>query len=56
MPSERGEIYFKSNGVLTLGVEIELQLINAKDYNLCSRATEVLNATAHLEKLSLNFI
>ncbi|VEB38938.1 glutamate-cysteine ligase [Legionella sainthelensi] len=54
-PSERGEIYFKSNGVLTLGVEIELQLINAKDYNLCSRATEVLNATAHLEKIKPEF-
>lgn len=54
-PSEHGEIYFKSNGVLTLGVEIELQLINPEDYNLCSRATEVLNATAHLEKIKPEF-
>lgn len=54
--SENEEIYFKSNGILTLGVEIELQLINAEDYNLCSRATEVLNATKHLEKLNQSFI
>ncbi|KTC93429.1 carboxylate-amine ligase [Legionella cincinnatiensis] len=53
--SDMGEIYFKSNGVLTLGVEIELQLINSEDYNLCSRATEVLNATAHLEKVKPEF-
>lgn len=53
--SEKEEIYFKSNGVLTLGVEIELQLINAEDYNLCSRAAEVLNATKHLEKIKPEF-
>lgn len=49
------EIYFNSNGILTLGVEIELQLIDAEGYNLCSRATEVLNATAHLEKIKQEF-
>ncbi|WP_058534657.1 carboxylate-amine ligase [Legionella saoudiensis] len=53
--SDQEEIYFKSNGVLTLGVEIELQLINAEDYNLCSRAAEVLDATAHLEKIKPEF-
>ncbi|MFJ1267094.1 YbdK family carboxylate-amine ligase [Legionella lytica] len=53
--SDKDEIHFKSNGVLTLGVEIELQLINAEDYNLCSRAAEVLNATRHLEKIKPEF-
>lgn len=49
------EIHFNSNGVLTLGVEIELQLIDSKNYNLCSRATDVLNATFDLEKIKQEF-
>lgn len=49
------EIYFRSNGVLTLGVEIELQLIDASSYNLCSRAEEVLKETSHLEKIKPEF-
>lgn len=53
--STEEEIHFNSNGVLTLGVEIELQLIDSKNYNLCSRATDVLNATAHLEKIKQEF-
>ncbi|WP_131778604.1 carboxylate-amine ligase [Legionella bozemanae] len=53
--SEQEEIFFKSNGVLTLGVEIELQLIDSENYNLCSRATDVLSATAHLEKIKPEF-
>ncbi|MCW8385469.1 YbdK family carboxylate-amine ligase [Fluoribacter dumoffii] len=52
---ENEEIYFKSNGVLTLGVEIELQLIDSENYNLCSRAAEVLAATTHLEKIKPEF-
>lgn len=52
---EQEEIFFKSNGVLTLGVEIELQLIDSENYNLCSRATDVLGATAHLEKIKPEF-
>ncbi|WP_242602319.1 glutamate-cysteine ligase family protein, partial [Legionella parisiensis] len=52
---EQEEIFFKSNGVLTLGVEIELQLIDSENYNLCSRATDVLSATAHLEKIKPEF-
>jgi carboxylate-amine ligase len=49
-PTEQ-EISFNSNGVLTLGVEVELQIIDSKSYNLCPRATDVLNATSHLEKI-----
>lgn len=52
---ETDEIYFNSNGVLTLGVEIELQLIDPENYNLCARAEEVLNATAHLDKVKPEF-
>ncbi|STX71790.1 carboxylate-amine ligase [Legionella parisiensis] len=49
------EILFNSNGILTLGVEIELQLIDAETYNLCSRAEDVLNAVSHLEKIKQEF-
>ncbi|BCA95386.1 hypothetical protein TUM19329_17470 [Legionella antarctica] len=52
---EDSEIYFRSNGCMTLGVEIELQLIDDVDYNLCSRAEEVLKATAHIEKIKPEF-
>ncbi|KTD03114.1 carboxylate-amine ligase [Legionella feeleii] len=53
--SEENEIYFRSNGILTLGVEVELQLIDATDYNLCSRAEELLEATTPLEKVKPEF-
>lgn len=53
--TEDEEIFFRSNGVLTLGVEIELQLIDSPTYNLCSRAEEVLNKTAHLDKIKPEF-
>lgn len=53
--SEVDEIYFNSNGVLTLGVEIELQLIDPENYNLCARAEEVLKTTSHLEKVKPEF-
>nr|HAT8713456.1 YbdK family carboxylate-amine ligase [Legionella jordanis] len=52
---EEPEIQFLSQGFLTLGVEIELQLIDALDYNLCSRAQEVLDATSHLKKVKPEF-
>ncbi|CDZ78422.1 Carboxylate-amine ligase YbdK [Legionella massiliensis] len=53
--SNEEEISFRSNGVLTLGVEIELQLIDSSTYNLCSRAEEVLQETAHLKKIKPEF-
>lgn len=53
--STQDEISFMSNGVLTLGVEVELQLIDAENYNLCSRAKEVLQATAHIDKIKPEF-
>lgn len=53
--AEENEIYFRSNGILTLGVEVELQLIDAINYNLCSRAEEVLEATTHLKKVKPEF-
>ena len=49
------EIYFRSNGILTLGVEIELQLIDASTHNLCSRAEEILKKTTHIEKIKPEF-
>ncbi|BCA95872.1 putative glutamate--cysteine ligase 2 [Legionella antarctica] len=49
------EINFRSNGVLTLGVEIELQVIDESTYNLSSRAEEVLKETAHIEKIKPEF-
>ena len=36
--SKKDEIEFQSNGVLTLGVEIELQLIEKATLNLAPRA------------------
>lgn len=45
------EIHFQSNGVLTLGVEIELQLIEPLNLNLVSCAEEVLIAAKHLKKV-----
>ncbi|WP_269570344.1 carboxylate-amine ligase [Legionella tunisiensis] len=53
--AEENEIYFRSDGVLTLGVEVELQLMDATHYNLCSRAEEVLEATTHLGKVKPEF-
>ena len=52
---EKDEIEFCSNGVLTLGIEIEIQLIDAATYNLCSRAEDVLETTAHIEKIKPEF-
>ncbi|MDI9818185.1 MULTISPECIES: YbdK family carboxylate-amine ligase [unclassified Legionella] len=49
------EISFHSNGVLTLGVEIELQLINPENYNLSSCAEEVLKIMAHSNKVKPEF-
>lgn len=49
------EIDFKSHGVLTLGVEIELQLIDKETYNLASRAEELLKAAAALKKVKPEF-
>lgn len=49
------EIDFKSNGVLTLGVEIELQLIDKNTYNLSPRAEELLLAAQHLERVKPEF-
>jgi glutamate---cysteine ligase / carboxylate-amine ligase len=51
----KSEIEFRSNGVLTLGVEIELQLIDPKTYNLSPRAEELLAACQHLKKVKPEF-
>lgn len=53
--AKKDEIRFISNGFLTLGVEVELQLIDSKHYNLCSRAEEVLRAAAHITKVKPEF-
>jgi carboxylate-amine ligase len=54
-PSEDVEIQFQSDGLLTLGVEIELQLIDSLSYNLCSKAEEILKATNHYKKIKPEF-
>lgn len=48
-------IKFQSNGVLTLGVEIELQLIDPITQNLASRAEELLKACSHIKKVKPEF-
>ena len=53
--SKKDEIEFQSNGVLTLGVEIELQLIEKATLNLAPRADELLKATQHLKKVKPEF-
>ncbi|KTD58462.1 glutamate-cysteine ligase [Legionella sainthelensi] len=54
-PDHQEEICFNSGGVLTLGVEIELQLIDAETYNLSSRAEDILAAMSHIEKVKPEF-
>jgi carboxylate-amine ligase len=49
------ELAFRSSGVLTLGAEIELQLIDPATFNLASRAEEVLNAGAGWQNLQKEF-
>jgi carboxylate-amine ligase len=51
----KDEIDFRSNGVLTLGVEIELQMIDPQTLNLASRAEELLKETQHLRKVKPEF-
>lgn len=46
----RRETDFRSNGVLTLGAEIELQLIDVNSQNLAPRAEEVLKMAAGMNK------
>jgi glutamate---cysteine ligase / carboxylate-amine ligase len=46
--AEKPETEFQSHGELTLGVEIELQLIDCRSLNLTPRAEEVLDAAGHL--------
>jgi carboxylate-amine ligase len=49
------ELRFLTAGVLTLGVEIELQLINPATHNLVPRAQELLDAGQQLKKLKPEF-
>lgn len=49
------EIAFRSGGVMTLGVEIELQLIDPQSKNLASRAEELLKAAAHIKQVKPEF-
>lgn len=53
--SNNEEINFKPNGFLTLGVEIELQLIDSKTYNLSSCAEDLLKRASHLKKIKPEF-
>jgi carboxylate-amine ligase len=48
-------ISFESSGRLTLGVEIELQLINPETWNLASRAEELLERAERLPNITKEF-
>lgn len=49
------EIAFQSQGVLTLGAEIELQLIHPTTLNLFPCAEALLHSTSHLDKVKPEF-
>lgn len=49
------EIDFKSQGLLTLGVEIELQLIDKLNYNLAPLAEKLLATCSNLKKVKPEF-
>lgn len=49
------ELAFRSGGLLTLGVEIELQIIDPESMNLAARAEELLKAGQHIGKLKPEF-
>lgn len=52
---KKEEITFQSAGSLTLGVEIELQLIDSHSLNLISKADTLLKAGTHIKKLKPEF-
>jgi carboxylate-amine ligase len=49
------EIIFKPNGFLTLGVEIEVNLVDAKTGELKNRGEEVLKAAERIKKIKPEF-
>lgn len=49
------KIPFKTQGFLTLGVEIELQIISPSTYSLVSCADKILRAAKHLKKIKPEF-
>ncbi|MES2678221.1 MAG: YbdK family carboxylate-amine ligase [Pseudomonadota bacterium] len=49
------EIIFKSNGILTLGAEVELQLIDHDTLNLSPKANELLDAGQFIKNLKQEF-
>jgi carboxylate-amine ligase len=54
--AKKNETDFRSNGILTLGVEIELQLIDPNSFNLVPLAQEVLkNAASKTKKIKQEF-
>lgn len=55
MTSYANEIIFKSNGILTLGVEVELQLIDQDNLNLTPRADELLASGKSIKNLKEEF-
>ena len=55
MADKHEEITFKSNGVLTLGAEVELQLIDQDNLNLTPRANDLLDAGKFIKNLKQEF-
>lgn len=52
---QKKKTYFNSQGLLTVGVEIELQLLDSKTYNLLSCAEEILKETQEINKVKPEF-
>jgi carboxylate-amine ligase len=53
--NENNKIIFNSNGFLTIGVEIELQIINNQTFNLESKSEELLYKTQESKKIKKEF-
>lgn len=53
--TKQDEIAFCSDGILTLGAEIELQILDTQTQNLVSRAGDLLEQCRHLPKVKPEF-
>jgi carboxylate-amine ligase len=55
MPNSAEEIVFKTGGSLTLGVEVELQIMDKNTLNLAPRADEILAKAKNIKNLHQEF-
>ncbi|MGE8941034.1 carboxylate-amine ligase [Leptospira interrogans] len=54
-PGQQKMIDFRSSGRLTLGVEVEFQLIDSASFNLASRAPEIMQRVADVPSITEEF-